>query len=227
MADTASLGLPYRSPSRSAAGDALTDLVLPVFELNGEFLAAAKDIAEPAGLTPAWWQVLGATLDEPLPVAEIARRVGLGLARQSVQRTADLLVEQGLGDLPRQPAPPAGQAARTDPGRSRHPAAAARRPARLGRCRRRRGRRGRAAGRAGHRAPGDRGVPSSARRPPGIAHIGGEYAPKCAASCRSTRPAGRSGPAARRRPPPGARWVTRDRDRPRPRPGRRSRPRTP
>ena len=82
-------------PTRSAAGDALTDLVLPVFELNGEFLAAAKDIAEPAGLTPAWWQVLGATLDEPLPVAEIARRVGLGLARQSVQRTADLLVQQG------------------------------------------------------------------------------------------------------------------------------------
>src|SRR6476620_1451369 len=82
-------------PTRSPAGDALTDLVLPVFELNGEFLAAAKGIAEPAGLTPAWWQVLGATLTEPLPVAEIARRVGLGLARQSVQRTADLLVDQG------------------------------------------------------------------------------------------------------------------------------------
>lgn len=82
-------------PRRTEAGDALTDLVLPVFELNGEFLAAAKDIAEPAGLTPAWWQVLGATVAEPLPVAEIARRVGLGLARQSVQRTADLLVDRG------------------------------------------------------------------------------------------------------------------------------------
>jgi DNA-binding MarR family transcriptional regulator len=70
-------------------------MVLPVYELNGEFLAAAKDIAEPAGLTPAWWQVLGATSNEPLPVAEIARRVGLGLARQSVQRTADLLVQKG------------------------------------------------------------------------------------------------------------------------------------
>ena len=81
--------------TRTPAGDALTDLVLPVFELNGEFLAAARDIAEPAGLTPAWWQVLGATLDEPRSVAEIARRVGLGLARQSVQRTADLLVEKG------------------------------------------------------------------------------------------------------------------------------------
>lgn len=81
--------------ARTPAGDALTELVLPVFELNGEFLAAAKDISEPAGLTPAWWQVLGATLDEPLAVAEIARRVGLGLARQSVQRTADLLVAKG------------------------------------------------------------------------------------------------------------------------------------
>jgi DNA-binding MarR family transcriptional regulator len=82
------------SPTRTAAGDALTDLVLPVFELNGEFLAAAETMTRPVGLTPAWWQVLGATLDEPLPVAEIARRVGLGLARQSVQRVADLLVER-------------------------------------------------------------------------------------------------------------------------------------
>ncbi|GAB2829616.1 MarR family transcriptional regulator [Alpinimonas psychrophila] len=79
---------------RSAGGDALTNLVLPIFELSGEFLAAARDIAEPAGLTPALWQVLGATLDEPLTVSEIARRVGLGLARQSVQRSADILVEK-------------------------------------------------------------------------------------------------------------------------------------
>lgn len=82
-------------PRRSPAGDALTDLVLPAFELNGEFLAAAEAMTRPVGLTPAWWQVLGATLDEPLPVAEIARRVGLGLARQSVQRVADLLVDRG------------------------------------------------------------------------------------------------------------------------------------
>jgi DNA-binding MarR family transcriptional regulator len=81
--------------ARTSAGDALTELVLPVFELNGEFLAAADTMTRPVGLTPAWWQVLGATLDEPLPVAEIARRVGLGLARQSVQRVADLLVERG------------------------------------------------------------------------------------------------------------------------------------
>ncbi|ORI25335.1 MarR family winged helix-turn-helix transcriptional regulator [Rhodococcus sp. 1168] len=84
--------------TRSPAGDALTSAVLPTFELNGEFLAAARQITEPAGLTPAWWQVLGATLDEPLAVAEIARRVGLGLARQSVQRTADILVGKGWAE---------------------------------------------------------------------------------------------------------------------------------
>jgi DNA-binding MarR family transcriptional regulator len=81
--------------TRTAEGDALTALVLPAFELNGEFLAATHDIATPHGLTPAWWQVLGATLDDALPVAEIARRVGLGLARQSVQRVADILVAKG------------------------------------------------------------------------------------------------------------------------------------
>ncbi len=88
---------------RSAAGDALTAVVLPAFELNGEFLSAAKAIAEPVGLTPAGWQVLGATLDEPLVVAEIARRVGLGLARQSVQRTADLLVDKGWAEYVKNP----------------------------------------------------------------------------------------------------------------------------
>lgn len=85
-------GAPAR---RSAEGDALTALVLPVFELNGEFLAAAETMTRPVGLTPAWWQVLGATLDEPLTISDIARRVGLGLARQSVQRVADLLVDRG------------------------------------------------------------------------------------------------------------------------------------
>ncbi|WP_448612958.1 MarR family winged helix-turn-helix transcriptional regulator [Modestobacter sp. URMC 112] len=91
-------------PRRTPAGDALTDLVLPAFELNGELLAAAEDMTRPVGLTPAWWQVLGATLTEPLPVAEIARRVGLGLARQSVQRVADLLVERGWATWSENPA---------------------------------------------------------------------------------------------------------------------------
>lgn len=94
-----------RSPApRTPEGDALTALVLPAFELNGEFLAAAEHLTRPHELTPARWQVLGATLDEPLPVAEIARRVGLGLARQSVQRVADDLVELGWASWAENPA---------------------------------------------------------------------------------------------------------------------------
>ncbi|MFG3656762.1 MarR family winged helix-turn-helix transcriptional regulator [Streptomyces sp. NPDC047706] len=69
---------------------------LGVFRLNGQFLAVAEDLARPAGLTAAWWQVLGAVLGEPLPVAGIARE--MGITRQSVQRIADLLVERGLAE---------------------------------------------------------------------------------------------------------------------------------
>jgi hypothetical protein len=52
---------------RSAAGDALTELLLRVFRLNGLFLAEAEEIARPTGLTPARWQVLGAVLAQPAP----------------------------------------------------------------------------------------------------------------------------------------------------------------
>jgi DNA-binding MarR family transcriptional regulator len=58
--------------------------------------------ARPAGLTAAWWQVLGAVLGESLPVAGIARE--MGLARQSVQRIADILVERGLAEYRDNPA---------------------------------------------------------------------------------------------------------------------------
>nr|WP_202477819.1 MarR family transcriptional regulator [Streptomyces sp. SID5470] len=72
----------------------LSRSALGVFRLNGQFLAVAEELARPAALTAAWWQVLGAVLPEPLPVAGIARE--MGITRQSVQRIADLLVERGL-----------------------------------------------------------------------------------------------------------------------------------
>ncbi len=90
------------TPARTEAGDILTDIVVRTFHLNGQLLAAAERIARPAGLTAAWWQVLGAVLREPAPVAGIAR--AMGLARQSVQRIADLLVERGLAEFVPNPA---------------------------------------------------------------------------------------------------------------------------
>ncbi|WP_156725667.1 MarR family winged helix-turn-helix transcriptional regulator [Streptomyces apocyni] len=75
-------------------GEALSRTALGVFRLNGQFLAVSERLARPAGLTAAWWQVLGAVLHEPGTVAGIAR--AMGITRQSVQRIADLLVGKGL-----------------------------------------------------------------------------------------------------------------------------------
>lgn len=80
----------------------LSGAALATFRLNGQFIGLADELARPAGLTAAWWQVLGALLHEPLPVAGIARE--MGITRQSVQRIADLLVERGLAEYQPNPA---------------------------------------------------------------------------------------------------------------------------
>jgi DNA-binding MarR family transcriptional regulator len=80
----------------------LSRSALAVFRLNGQFLAESERLAKPAGLTAAWWQVLGAVLREPLPVAAIAR--AMGITRQSVQRVADVLVDRGLAEYEPNPA---------------------------------------------------------------------------------------------------------------------------
>ncbi|MFD1832705.1 MULTISPECIES: MarR family winged helix-turn-helix transcriptional regulator [Streptomyces] len=85
-----------------SAPDLLSGTALAVFRLNGQFLSAAERLARPAGLTAAWWQVLGAVLREPLPVSGVAR--AMGVTRQSVQRVADLLVERGLAAYEPNPA---------------------------------------------------------------------------------------------------------------------------
>ena len=78
------------------AQELLSGVALATFRLNGQLLAVAEEMARPAGLTAAWWQVLGAVLTTPLPVVGIART--MGITRQSVQRIADLLVDQGLAE---------------------------------------------------------------------------------------------------------------------------------
>jgi DNA-binding MarR family transcriptional regulator len=82
--------------------DPVWDLVHTIFRLNGFFLHAGDRLTAGSGLTTARWQVLGAVLHESLTVAAIAR--DMGLARQSVQRTADLLVEEGLCEYGPNPA---------------------------------------------------------------------------------------------------------------------------
>jgi DNA-binding MarR family transcriptional regulator len=86
----------------SDASQLLGDTALTVFRLNGQLLGLAEELTRPMGLTAARWQVLGAVLRAPLTVAGIARAVGL--TRQSVQRTADLLADQGLAEYVDNPA---------------------------------------------------------------------------------------------------------------------------
>lgn len=80
----------------------VTELVLKTFRLHGHFLDAAERITEGSALTPARWQVLGAVLDRPLTVSDIAR--AMGLTRQGVQRLADALEEDGLCEYHENPA---------------------------------------------------------------------------------------------------------------------------
>src|ERR1700691_4629773 len=76
------------------AGKAFTELILEIFQFNGRLLAAGDRLPRPLKLPSARWQVLGAIEDRPLPVAQIARN--MGLARQNVQRLADVLQEEGF-----------------------------------------------------------------------------------------------------------------------------------
>lgn len=80
--------------ARTPAGDALTELIIPTIRLRALFTTAGEAMAKPAGQTLARWLVLEAVAQAPRTVAQIAR--SMGLARQSVQRVADLLERDGL-----------------------------------------------------------------------------------------------------------------------------------
>ena len=76
--------------------DAITELFLATFRLNGRLLAAGDALVADIGLTSARWQVLGAIAlsPVPLPVAHIARN--MGLTRQAVQRLVNDMARDEL-----------------------------------------------------------------------------------------------------------------------------------
>ena len=79
---------------QSAVAKTLTELILEVFRLNGRLVASGDQLTRKFGQSSSKWQVLGALEQGPLTVVRIADF--MGLTRQSVQRTADLLVGRGL-----------------------------------------------------------------------------------------------------------------------------------
>jgi DNA-binding MarR family transcriptional regulator len=72
-------------------------IIADIYQLAGQLRRNADAITQPLGQTQARWQVLSAASAEPKTVPQLARR--LGIARQSVQRTADLLVADGLASF--------------------------------------------------------------------------------------------------------------------------------
>jgi DNA-binding MarR family transcriptional regulator len=82
--------------SHAPSVDAVTNLILEVFRLNGRLLVAGDRLVAELGLTSARWQVLGAIAlsDRPQPVAWLARSMGLN--RQGVQRIVNELHKEGL-----------------------------------------------------------------------------------------------------------------------------------
>lgn len=75
-------------------GDVFTELIVEIFRLNALILAAGDRIAQPVGLTSARWQVLGIVEHGPIPVAHVARY--MGLSRQTIQQTANGLERDGF-----------------------------------------------------------------------------------------------------------------------------------
>lgn len=81
-------------PDRTAEGDAFSRLAILALRLGGHLTSAGDAIARPAGQTSARWQVLAAARHGTMSVAEIAKV--LGVARQGIQRLADVLEREGL-----------------------------------------------------------------------------------------------------------------------------------
>ncbi len=83
----------YEIRKRTPDGDAFAAFSIAVIRLSAHLQAEGDALAKPAGQTSARWQVLAVANHAPMSVADTAR--ALGLARQGVQRIADLLEGEG------------------------------------------------------------------------------------------------------------------------------------
>ena len=80
--------------ARTRAGDAFTSFVVEAGGVGHLVTAAGEALARHGGQSLARWVVLDAVASDPATVAQVARQ--RGMARQPVQRVADVLVAEGL-----------------------------------------------------------------------------------------------------------------------------------
>jgi DNA-binding MarR family transcriptional regulator len=97
---------PRPKPPRAISADvqALTDLTLAVFRLNGVLLQWGDRLVEPLGLNSARWQMLGAIAlaDKPITAPQVGS--AMGVTRQGAQKQLNLLLEQELVESHANPA---------------------------------------------------------------------------------------------------------------------------
>lgn len=84
-------------PTRTTKGALVTELILALFPLHGSLLSAGDSLSGKVGLSSALWQVLGALKGTPRTVSQIGRV--MGLTRQSVQRSVNILNKNGLVEI--------------------------------------------------------------------------------------------------------------------------------
>lgn len=85
----------------TTSGENFTQFILEIFRLNGLLGIIGDELVKNLGLTSSLWKVLGAIDAGPLPMAQIAR--DMGLTRQSVRRTANLLHKKGFVEFQNNP----------------------------------------------------------------------------------------------------------------------------
>lgn len=90
------------SDDNTPAGVLLTELIIPIIQLEAHFSRAGEAIAAAGGQTLARWLTLEMVAVQPATVAQVAHK--LGLTRQSIQRIADLLEDDGLTEYADNPA---------------------------------------------------------------------------------------------------------------------------
>jgi len=102
----------------------IDELMFEIFRVNDRLIAVGDATVKSVGLTSARWLVLGAIAlsNTPLPVAQIARN--MGLSRQAVQKSTNEMVALGLVETLENPDRRGSKViAMTDAGRSAYQAA--------------------------------------------------------------------------------------------------------
>lgn len=83
----------------SNKAQALTELILAIFRVNGTLAAWGDEFAAEDGLSTARWQMLGAVAlsDRPLTAPQLGAQ--MGVTRQGAQKQLNALVQDGMMEI--------------------------------------------------------------------------------------------------------------------------------